>query len=311
MMHQAIRIRSSRSSQLLKQGLLSSSSSSSSQNRALSSSFLSQPPVSALVPPGKCQFTPDFQSVPLLERHEVSPTSSILRFGLPDATEPLNLSTCACILARASIDDNEDVMEIRPYTPISTNALVGSFDLLVKNYGEKGIMSRHLCETIQVGESIDFKHIDPNVKIQAPFAQKNICMLTGGTGITPMIQALHAILGDASSNNQVTMLYGSKVSTDILARDVLDQWDQDYPDQLQVTHILSDEPQESTWKGERGILDQALLHAYLPPPDDDVIILVCGPPPMYEALCGPRGEQDEIKGVLAEMGYKASQVFKF
>ena len=322
MIHQAIRIRirSSPSSKLLKQQALLSSSSSSAaatQNRALSSSFLSQPPVAALVPPGKCQFTPDFQPVPLLERHEVSPTSSLLRFGLPDATRPLNLSTCACILAKASIiddddnDDKQDVMEIRPYTPISTNALVGSFELLVKNYGDKGIMSRHLCETIQVGESIDFKHIDPNVKIQAPFPQKNVVMLTGGTGITPMMQALHAILGDASSHNQVTMLYGSKVSSDILASDLLDQWDQDYPDQLQVTHVLSDEPQESSWKGERGILDQALLHAYLPPPDDDVIILVCGPPPMYKALCGPRDEPTKLTGVLAEMGYKVEQVYKF
>jgi cytochrome-b5 reductase len=321
MIHQqAIRIESSLSSRLLKPRLWSSSS--SSQNRALSSSsFLSQPPVAALVPPGMCQFTPDFQSVPLLERREVSPTSSILRFGLPDTTQPLNLSTCACILARAGIsigigigmdDTNQDVMEIRPYTPISTNALVGSFELLVKNYGDKGIMSRHLCETIQVGESIDFKHIDPNVKIQAPFAQKNVCMLTGGTGITPMIQALHAILGDASSHNQVTMLYGSQVSTDILASDLLDQWDQDYPDQLQVTHVLSNEPQDSSsWKGERGILDEALLHAYLPPPDDNVIILVCGPPPMYKALCGPRDEPTKLTGILADMGYKVEQVFKF
>jgi cytochrome-b5 reductase len=305
-------VRSSRPCRLWKQKLQSCSS----QNRTLSSSLLYQPPVAALVPPGKCQFNSDFQPVPLLERHVVSPTSSVLRFGLPDGTRPLNLSTCACILARASMDDNKDVMEIRPYTPISTNALVGSFDLLVKNYGDNGIMSRHLCETIQVGDSIDFKHIEPNVKIQAPFSQKNICMLTGGTGITPMIQALHAILGDTSisnsnRHNQVTMLYGSKVSTDILARDLLDQWDQDYPDQLQVTHVLSDEPQDSSWKGERGILDSALLHAYLPPPDDDVIILICGPPPMYKALCGPRDEPTKVTGILAEMGYKDEQVFKF
>jgi cytochrome-b5 reductase len=226
-------------------------------------------------------------------------------------------------LARASINNddddnnNDDVMEIRPYTPISTNVQAGSFDLLVKNYKENGIMSRHLCETIQVGDSIDFKHMAPNVKIQAPFAQTNIVMLVGGTGITPMIQALHAILGDATSNNgknQVTMVYGSRAASDILARDLLDQWDQDYPDQLQVTHVLSDEPAQedsSSWKGERGIIDQALLHAYLPPPDDNVLILVCGPPAMYNALCGPRDEPTKVTGILAEMGYKAEQVYKF
>jgi hypothetical protein len=132
-----------------------------------------------LVPPRDCQFTPDFQSVPLLERHGVvSRTSSILRFGSPNATKPINFPQtnqfsylCLYILARASIIiaidvDNNDVMEIRP-TPISTNAQFGSFDLMVKKYGENGIMmSRHLCETIQVGDSIDFKHIKHYVKIQ-------------------------------------------------------------------------------------------------------------------------------------------------
>ena len=31
---------------------------------------------------------------------------------------------------------------------------------------------------------------------------------------------------------------------------------------------------------------------------------------MYKLLCGPRG-QKEITGVLGEMGYSPSQVFKF
>ena len=60
-------------------------------------------PTKSLVPPGKCQFTEDFVSVPLMERIPVSSTSSVLRFGLPNTSEPLNLSTCACILAKAEI----------------------------------------------------------------------------------------------------------------------------------------------------------------------------------------------------------------
>lgn len=31
---------------------------------------------------------------------------------------------------------------------------------------------------------------------------------------------------------------------------------------------------------------------------------------MYEALCGPRTEK-EVKGVLADLGYSADQVYKF
>lgn len=116
-----------------------------------------RPAVCSLVPPGQCQFTPSFQSVPLLDRIPCGTggTSYVLRFGLPDQTKPMNLSTCACILVKAELMDDEkkEVVDvIRPYTPISANDQVGCFDLLVKDYGEMGWMSKHLCEDLKVGE---------------------------------------------------------------------------------------------------------------------------------------------------------------
>lgn len=284
-------------------------------------STLSGPPVFSLIPPGNCQFTPEFASVPLLERFPVSATSSVLRFGLPEDSKPLNLSTCACILAKADLpskpteEDKEEKSEstevvVRPYTPISTNEQVGSFDLLVKHY-EHGMMSQHMLK-MPVGSMLEFKHIDFNVKLQAPFKQNHIGMIVGGTGVTPMVQALHAILGDPESEAKVSMLYGSKVSSDILGNEMLSNWAADYSDRLAVTHILSDEPEDSDWNGPRGFIGKDLIQKHLPAPSlgDDAIIFVCGPPPMYDVLSGPRGE-DELKGVLAEVGYTKEQVYKF
>lgn len=273
-------------------------------------SSLTGPPVASLVKPGLCQFTDQFHAVPLLKRYHVSETSRVLRFGLPDDSKPLDLSTCACLLAKANLD-GEDV--IRPYTPISTNADVGYFDLLVKDYGKDGRMSTFLTETLEEGSSmVEFGHIDKNVKIQAPFSKyATVCMLVGGTGITPMIQALHAILGDATSTTQAVMLYGSKVASDILGKDLLDNWSAESTDRLSVVHVLSDEPADSDWEGERGFISRDLINKYLPPPSSkDSIIFVCGPPPMYNALCGPR-DAKELTGLLADMGYTADQVYKF
>lgn len=274
-------------------------------------STLTGEPTLALVPVGKCQFTPEFTAVPLLKRWEISQTSFVLRFGLPDESQPLNLSTCACILAKDDLPNREGTPEavVRPYTPISTNAQIGSFDLLIKNYGEHGRMSTHLC-TMKEGEKISFKHIEFNVKIQAPFPYKKVCMLVGGTGITPMVQALHAILGDSSSDTEAIMVYGSKESKDILGMDLLNSWIEK-SQRFSVTHILSDEPEDSAWEGARGFITKDVLEKQLPPPEDkESIIFVCGPPPLYKALCGPRDEK-ELSGVLEEMGYTADQVFKF
>jgi cytochrome-b5 reductase len=272
------------------------------------------PPVASLIEPGHCQFTTESTSVPLLERWKVSPTTMVLRFGLPDTTKSLQLSTCACILAHTKMDE-EDV--VRPYTPISTNANIGYFDLLVKHYGPTAKMSRYMHDIMKIGDTLDFKHIEFNVKIQAPFGNpKHICMLVGGTGISPMIQALHAILGttsdtSSSSTTKVTMLYGSKFANDILGSEILEQWSNDYKDRLEVIHILSDEPTEnSTWTGLRGFINQTYIEKHVPPPSENPLIFICGPPPMYNALSGPR-EEKEVTGLLGTMGYQTEHVYKF
>ena len=296
---------------------------------------LQGPPRSVLVKPGECQLGSDWTAVPLLERIPVSPTSAVLRFATPDRTRPLQLSTCACILAQAAMtntsddDNNSDNVVTRPYTPISTNADVGYFDLLVKNYGAGAHLSRHLVEVIQPGDTVNFKHIEFNVKIQAEelLQYDHIGMCVGGTGITPMLQALHAILGQPSSvkTPKVTMLYGSKTSDDILGKELLDQWAKDYPDKFTLVHILSDEPDASpVWQGRpRGFIDRDRIVEHFPKvhnknddEDDKVengktLIFVCGPPPMYAALSGPREDQDQVFGVLGELGYAAHQVYKF
>jgi cytochrome-b5 reductase len=219
---------------------------------------------------------------------------------------------------------------IRPYTPISTNAAKGYFDLLVKNYGPTSKMSRYLTNELQVGDTVHFSHSAKNVKIQAPFdPYQNIVMLVGGTGIAPMIQALHAILGkqqekerhpqqqqqqQSPPQQKVTMIYASRTQHDILGQQLIDTWatKEYYADQFKIVHVLSQEPNDSTWMGARGHMDRTLLEKYLPDPSSStsLIILVCGPPSLYQSLCGPR-DDPQLSGVLADMGYTANQVYKF
>lgn len=142
-----------------------------------------------------------------------------------------------------------------------------------------------------------------------------ILMLVGGTGVTPMIQALHAILGsdDAPKKPVVTMLYGSRVSSDILGKEILQAWAADYPQQFKLHTVLSHEPEDSAWTGARGYITPEMIAKSFPSADTDkkVLIFVCGPPPMYNAFCGPREEKDKITGILGDLGYRPDQVEKF
>jgi hypothetical protein len=165
------------------------------------------PPVARLVPPGQCvigyeEWTP----APLLKRKRVSHDTVLLTFGLQDASRPLGLSTCACLLAQGA-------GVIRPYTPVSTNALLGKFELMVKVYENdglgSGVLSRHLA-TMSLGYSVVFKHIPLNVKFQYPFGRKHIAMIAGGTGITPMLQALHAALGTHGDDSKISLIVSNR-----------------------------------------------------------------------------------------------------
>jgi cytochrome-b5 reductase len=98
---------------------------------------------------------------------------------------------------------------VRPYTPISSNEMRGKFQLLIKRY-DGGLVSSFI-HSLPVGEKVQFKHVAFNIKLQYPFKMpltkkpltkkpltkkplRTISMIAGGTGITPMYQALQQLL---------------------------------------------------------------------------------------------------------------------
>lgn len=265
------------------------------------------PPKFAVVKAGNCLINDQFAAIPLVKKISIAPDVRVFTFGLANKSTSLGLPTCACLLVSGGADaEGKEV--VRPYTPVSTNAMKGQFELMVKIY-PNGILSRHL-DTLQVGQTAKFKHIAANVKIQYPFGKPKIGMIVGGTGITPMIQALHAMLGNSDDRTQVSMLYGNKQQDDILAKQTLDAWTKSHGDRFSVTHVLSREPNSTSWKGQRGRIGQELIKLHLPAPSENCMIFICGPPAMYDTFSGPRGDK-KLTGLLADMGYTADQVYKF
>ena len=103
------------------------------------------------------------------------------------------------------------------------------------------------------------------------------------------------------------------------------------PERLRVTYVVSgaDETREACTLDEEssvfGRVDAALLKRTLPPPEVAPMVMVCGTDGFRDALAGPttrappdpvtgkRGkkEQGPLKGMLAELGYRAEHVYKF
>ena len=147
-----------------------------------------------------CSIPTTWLDFPLIAKADHTHDSTLYTFGLP-ATQSLNLPACACILMRAvgrgrvdggGKDDWDGSDAVRPYTPVSSNSVLGSFDLCVKRY-QGGAASEWLHE-LPIGKTVGFKHIKFNIKAQYPWeGKRKLAMLCAGTGVTPMIQALHAM----------------------------------------------------------------------------------------------------------------------
>jgi cytochrome-b5 reductase len=252
----------------------------------------------------QCQLNVFPTLLPLIEKKQVSRDSFIFTFGLNEAWKPLGLSTCACVVA---ILDSEDGKIQRSYTPISTNTMIGKFQLLIKIY-PNGEFTQLLNQK-SVGDLVGFTHSPHNVKIRHPFGKRKLGMLAGGTGVAPMIQALNAVFG-LDKHTEVSLLYASRSEQDILGMDVLDCFTTLFPNRVKITHVLSQESKDSKWTGLRGRITQTMIQEHMPPPADDVLVFVCGPRSMYEDICGRRMSKD-VTGYLGALGYESKHVYKF
>ena len=111
------------------------------------------------------------------------------------------------------------------------------------------------------------------------------------------------------------LIFANQSEKDIFMKDQLDTLAEKYPQRLSIEYII-DKSSNPTWKGPVGYIDKQLIGRYFPFPGlgSSIKIFVCGPPGMMKHVCGPKApdySQGELGGLLKELGYDSSQVFKF
>lgn len=130
--------------------------------------------------------------------------------------------------------------------------------------------------------------------------EQNMCkhfgMIAGGTGITPMLQIIRAIIrgrpdGDVT---QVDLIFANVTPEDILLKEDLDALTKE--DAGIRVHYVLDKPPEG-WEGGVGYVTADMIQKWLPAPHDKVKILLCGPPPMVSGL----------KKATESLGYKKAR----
>ncbi|KAG9451109.1 hypothetical protein H6P81_011074 [Aristolochia fimbriata] len=299
--------------ELITTGYASSDSNSSSPNPSLHGAnnfshlapikeVVTQPPAvaarnSALVPGQKIP-------VKLVAKTHVSHDVRLFRFALPSEDQVLGLPVGKHVFLCANVDGK---LCMRAYTPTSTVDEVGFLDLLVKVYFKAppkfpngGAMSQHL-DSLPVGSTLEVKgpvgHIEYTgrgyftVNGKRKFARR-LAMLAGGTGITPIYQVMQAILRDPEDETEMWVVYANRTEDDILLREELDAWADQYAGRVKVWYVVQESVREETWKYSTGFITESVLREHIPAGmPGETLALACGPPPMIKFAVVPNLEK--------------------
>ena len=244
------------------------------------------------------------------------------RFRLPNENDVLGLPIGKHLSLIALNKESEQVS--RSYTPVSTDKNQGYVDFVIKIYKKNqhpdfpdgGFMSQKVDE-LNIGESFKFK--GPNGRLEylgnGEFAikqlksqggeiltkrYKNIGMIAGGSGITPMIPIIRSILGDENDSTNIHLLFANKTEEDIILRDKLENRHEEFSHQYKYFYTISES--NDNWTGYTGHINTKMLNETMPQNTDDTLILLCGPPKMISEAAKPS---------LEELNYSKENIFTF
>ncbi|KAA6411386.1 MAG: NADH-cytochrome b5 reductase 1 [Lasallia pustulata] len=221
-----------------------------------------------------------FQEFPLKEKTVLSHNVAIYRFALNSPTDILGLPIGQHMSVAATIGGKEIV---RSYTPITGDEHPGYFELLIKSY-PTGNISKHMAQ-MKIEQTLKVRG-PKGAMVYAPGLVRRFGMIAGGTGITPMLQIIKAIIRGRPRNGgndttEVDLIFANVNSEDILLKEDLDALAKEDP-HFRVYYVLNNPPEK--WDGGVGFVTPDIIKAKLPAPAQDIKILICGPPPMVGAM---------------------------
>ncbi|KXH50962.1 NADH-cytochrome b5 reductase 1 [Colletotrichum simmondsii] len=223
-----------------------------------------------------------FQDFELKEKTIISHNVAIYRFNLPSEKAILGLPIGQHISIGANCPQPDGTTKeiVRSYTPISGDHQPGYFDLLIKSY-PTGNISKYMA-SMKVGQTLKVRG-PKGAFVYTPNMVRHFGMIAGGTGITPMLQIVRAVIRGRPTGDktEIDLIFANVTPQDILLKEDLDALAKE--DAGFRVHYVLDKP-PADWTGGVGYVTGDMITKLLPKAADDVKLLLCGPPPMVSGL---------------------------
>lgn len=177
------------------------------------------------------------------------------RFALNSPTDILGLPIGQHMSVAATIGGKEIV---RSYTPITGDEHPGYFELLIKSY-PTGNISKHMAQ-MKIEQTLKVRG-PKGAMVYAPGLVRRFGMIAGGTGITPMLQIIKAIIRGRPRNGgndttEVDLIFANVNSEDILLKEDLDALAKEDP-HFRVYYVLNNPPEK--WDGGVGFVTPDII----------------------------------------------------
>ncbi|WP_454630703.1 ferredoxin reductase [Bradyrhizobium cenepequi] len=144
-----------------------------------------------------------------------------------------------------------------------------------------GEVSSYLLDELRVGDGLEFRGPIGRYFIWSRNHGGPICLIAGGTGITPLMAMLRH-REKSFDRTPALLIYSARSLADVVYREELDAM-ASREDDLRLVYALTRE-QPNDWAGHRGRVDEALLAGNCFPREQRPTSFVCGPTDFVESI---------------------------
>lgn len=255
----------------------------------------------------------EYRKCKLVERQNLTESVRLLVIELPRKAL-LNLPAGKHVSFRFL--DHQGMEVKRSYTPTETST-PGRFEVVLKVYPNSK-MGTHL-DTLPLGGDIEVKSPTGHISYEAGVFKmgtrtvnaRDVLMIAGGTGLTPMLQIIKAVLRRADQDKtRLTLIYASSTTEDILLHAELLRYARGHPEQFKL--VLTVSKPNAEWEQLRrgadatvhrtvGRISQELIKEHGAGAGDGCVA----------GYCGPAAFERTAREILVKSGYQTVNLFRW
>jgi ring-1,2-phenylacetyl-CoA epoxidase subunit PaaE len=156
-----------------------------------------------------------------------------------------------------------------------------------------GAFSESVVDALRVGDELEVMTPAGRFTTELdPTAAKTYVAIAAGSGITPVLSIVAAIL-EAEPGSFVTLVYANRTSRSVMFLDEVHDLKDRHPERFQIIHLLSREAHDVELLSGRLDADRfrGILDSFIPAKEVDDWF-----------LCGPQQMVEELRGVLVDVG---------